>query len=459
MRIRHSMSEQASASERCACAGTAFVLTVVLAILSGSLAKADPVPLTNATATFAEFPIDTTINGNNTDTSWAIADPETTNQTLVFETTTNVGFAEGSILTFTLHQEWPTYHWELLGRFRLSVTTDDRSTFADGQASGGDVTANWTVLDPTSFTSTNGATLTKLGDGSILAGGTLPDTDVYTIVATTTLRRITGFRLEAMSDASLPTDGPGRCTDGNFVLTEFAVDIRSTGLPVPPRHVWSGSPNEASPFDTWDKAAHTITNALHLTDVGDVIIVTNGTYSGEGEINVPSGVTVQGFSGNPVDVIVDGGGATRCFSLNSGASLQGITIQNGNVNSTLPAYGGARVYCNGGIISNCVIRSCQSTAHGGALYCAGTALVKDCLIVSNGVVDAGPGVLGAGVYMANGRLDHCLVVNNTAVGAGAGGGGWNPAGIFVGHHQLHDDRQRWRIGRGRWLSGRRPARE
>ena len=53
--------------------------------------------------------------------------------------------------------------------------------------------------------------------------------DLYTIEAMTTLTGITGFRLEALFDTSLPLGGPGRANNGNFVLTEFTVDA----APVP----------------------------------------------------------------------------------------------------------------------------------------------------------------------------------------------------------------------------------
>ncbi|MCW5559391.1 MAG: hypothetical protein KIT22_16370 [Verrucomicrobiae bacterium] len=134
-------------------------------------------------------------------------------------------------MDFTLEfSNWNPYH--LLGSFRLSATTDSRATFADGLSSGGDVTANWTVLDVVSVSSLNGTTLTTQGDGSILASGFLPGTDTYTIRTTTSLVGITGFRLEGLADPSLPTDGPGRQPDnGNFILSEFSVAL--TAIPEP----------------------------------------------------------------------------------------------------------------------------------------------------------------------------------------------------------------------------------
>ena len=56
-----------------------------------------------------------------------------------------------------------------LGCFRISATTDARNEFADGLANGGDVAANWTILDPTSVTSTGGETFTA--SNSLMGSG------------------------------------------------------------------------------------------------------------------------------------------------------------------------------------------------------------------------------------------------------------------------------------------------
>ena len=81
--------------------------------------------------------------------------------------------------------------------------------------------ANWVVLQPALAVSEQGASLTIQPDQSILASGTLTDTDIYTITVVTTLRGITGVRIEALEDPSLPLTGPGRAQTGNFVLSEF----------------------------------------------------------------------------------------------------------------------------------------------------------------------------------------------------------------------------------------------
>jgi mono/diheme cytochrome c family protein len=84
---------------------------------------------------------------------------------------------------------------------------------------------NWTILDLAEFRSAGGATLTKLDDKSILAGGENPTHERYTLVAPITLPEITAVRLEALPDDSLVAKGPGRSANGNIVLTGVSVSV------------------------------------------------------------------------------------------------------------------------------------------------------------------------------------------------------------------------------------------
>jgi hypothetical protein len=211
------------------------ILTVIVfvALLSPS-AFSSPVSLQNATATFSQtcsgsFPASAAIDGSiDGSTGWAIIEcPGTSAQTAVFQTVTDQGIVGGTLFTFNLYQSYTDLAGHTLGDFRLSVTTDSRSNFADGLQTGGNVSANWIVLSPSTAIATNGATLTIEGDGSILASGTAPATSVYTVMAPTLLTGITGIRLEVLKDASLPGNGPGRFANGNFVLSELTVDAAS----------------------------------------------------------------------------------------------------------------------------------------------------------------------------------------------------------------------------------------
>ena len=78
----------------------------------------------------------------------------------------------------------------------------------------------WQVLEPKAMSATNGSTFTKEPDGSIVVSG--PNKNgVVTISAETELTGITGLRLEVLTDSRLPNKGPGRASDGNFVLNEL----------------------------------------------------------------------------------------------------------------------------------------------------------------------------------------------------------------------------------------------
>ncbi|HEY3856104.1 MAG TPA: PSD1 and planctomycete cytochrome C domain-containing protein [Verrucomicrobiae bacterium] len=87
------------------------------------------------------------------------------------------------------------------------------------------LTRDWTVLDPTSFYGSVGTKFNKLDDKSLLATGSSPPISGYTITCKTTLKGITAFRVEALTDPNLPFNGPGRAKNGNFVLTEFMVQV------------------------------------------------------------------------------------------------------------------------------------------------------------------------------------------------------------------------------------------
>ncbi len=221
-----------------AVASTRSLVFLIVVAATGPAALAVPVVLQNATATHTQggFFINQTIDGNLGGTSvvngWALDNGVggSGSETAVYETQTNLGGPGGTAFTFTLTQNFGLSI--TMGKFRLSVTTDDRGAFADGLGTGGDVTANWRILGPSTVMATGGATLTIKHDGSVLASGASPAVTVYTVTAATAVTNITGIRIEALEDSTLPALGPGRAGNGNLVLQEFTVD--AVGLPDPP---------------------------------------------------------------------------------------------------------------------------------------------------------------------------------------------------------------------------------
>jgi hypothetical protein len=185
-------------------------------------AQGAPVTLKLPTASFSQagFPVGNALDPNPKN-GWAISD-QFVHQTAVFQTSADL-FPRGGTLTFTLDQLFGLQN--TIRKFRLSVTTASRSQFADGRPSNGNLgTGIWRDVDLlVSLSSANGTTLTKLSDKSILASGSSPETDTYTVKAYTSLSGITGVRLDVLQDDATMKP-PGRSSNGNFVLTHLAVD-------------------------------------------------------------------------------------------------------------------------------------------------------------------------------------------------------------------------------------------
>ncbi|MEO1860292.1 MAG: PSD1 and planctomycete cytochrome C domain-containing protein [Verrucomicrobiales bacterium] len=89
----------------------------------------------------------------------------------------------------------------------------------------------WAILSPETMKSTGGATLSKLADNSILAGGANSQKEIYEFTAKTTAGKMTAIRLEALTHKTLPGGGPGRHSNSNFVLSEFELTAISIKKP------------------------------------------------------------------------------------------------------------------------------------------------------------------------------------------------------------------------------------
>lgn len=98
---------------------------------------------------------------------------------------------------------------------------------------------SWTVIEPARFLSKSGATLTVQPDASLLASGANPTQDVYEVTFQTAAQGITGLRIEALRDDSLPKPRQrGRSDQGEFLLTRFQAEARSL------------HPEQAAPVET-----------------------------------------------------------------------------------------------------------------------------------------------------------------------------------------------------------------
>jgi putative membrane-bound dehydrogenase-like protein len=196
--------------------------------------------LTNASATYSQqnAEVAKAIDGSTTRRNgWGLGTHVGVETTAVFELAEETGNRCSERLDFVL--QFASHDKTcLLGKFRISVTTDDRDSFANGKSNHGDVEANWTVLNPVSGRTLSTATSLQIGKDGIVVCKTemTPDYDCFYISADNPLGdEVTGFRLEALPDESLPNRGPGLSANGNFVLGE--INVR-TWRDEPPASPW-----------------------------------------------------------------------------------------------------------------------------------------------------------------------------------------------------------------------------
>jgi hypothetical protein len=193
-------------------------------------------------------------------------------------------------------------------------------------------------------------------------------------------------------------------------------------------YVSIGSASPAAPFTSWATAAANIQDAIDATSLpGSLVMVSNGVYNTGGKVAygamtnrvaVTKPVTVQSVNGSAVTVIEGNpilSSAVRGVYLTNGAALKGFTVTRG---ATINSGDETREMTGAGIW-------CPSTS----------ALVSDCLVISNSAYWDCGGVVGgtlsnctiagnaghSGGGAAGGTLNNCTLTNNSA---GSGGGLW-----------------------------------
>jgi hypothetical protein len=205
------------------------------------------------------------------------------------------------------------------------------------------------------------------------------------------------------------------------------------------------------PFTTWEQAATNIQAAVDIAPEGATILVKPGKYTGAGDnvVTINRSLTLQGESGNPADVVIDGEGARRDILVtltdeNATVTIAGVTITNG-LTAAAHGYGAGiclkhdTIAAGTAEIRQCVIAgninaSPKGFNQGGGLASRGRAgsdfhaIVTGCVFSGNTVSNSD--ACGGGVSFLNTRLTmaNCLVENNRAAGApvkyqdGYGGG-------------------------------------
>jgi hypothetical protein len=224
-------------------------------------------------------------------------------------------------------------------------------------------------------------------------------------------------------------------------------------------------PGSGTSVDPFCKIQDAINAAAGNATPPDEIVVADGIYTGTGNKNLDFGgkIIVLRSENGPAHCIIDCEGSGRGFYFHSGetaaACVEGLTIRNGNADSSIPeGGGGGGIYCRfaGPTIVNCTISRNKADVGGGGVCCfswdSPAAVLTNCSIIDNRAAERGGGVYcvggpdggpsitnctisgnivyavlsayygcgGGGVYLDGGTLTNCTISNNRASTDGGG---------------------------------------
>ncbi|MCP4257484.1 MAG: hypothetical protein GY774_08145 [Planctomycetes bacterium] len=173
---------------------------------------------------------------------------------------------------------------------------------------------------------------------------------------------------------------------------------------------------------TQERPFDTIQKGIDAASKGQIVIVLDGTYTGEGNRDIEFGgkaISVRSENG-PENCTIDCLGTQeeyhRGFSFNNhedmNSILKGFTILNGYTRQ------GGAIFCvnSSPMIVNCVIRHNEVSVDGGGIYCEGSnPTIRSCVIAGN------KASIGGGIFCDNSdpTVTLCTITENEA---GYGGG-------------------------------------
>ncbi|HGJ66049.1 TPA: hypothetical protein ENS27_11770 [bacterium] len=172
---------------------------------------------------------------------------------------------------------------------------------------------------------------------------------------------------------------------------------------------------------------NTIQQAIDSAKDGDIVLVANGIYRGEGNVNIDfkgKAITVKSENG-PKNCIIDCEAkiGTRGFTFRNketgNSIVDGFTIKNGNNSGEYPNTSGGGIYCASAspIIRNNIIIN-NSALNGGGIFSDGKAapIIENNIIANNLALREGGGIL---LSYANSVIRNNIIARNTSrVGSG-----------------------------------------
>jgi hypothetical protein len=214
---------------------------------------------------------------------------------------------------------------------------------------------------------------------------------------------------------------------GGFTRFRNDVNVADTGngtAPIVDMGGWERQENSVAQTVHVPADAATIQAAIDVAQLGDQVVLADGTYSGDGnrDLLVTQAVTIRSASGQPSACVIDAGSASRVITFRGASAasvLEGVTVTGGSAGDG----GGILVDGGSATVRGCRITANHATGNGGGGLCiqAGAApRIADCTLTAN--TTGGVGVVGGAIYVTGGSTPtviNCTLWNNTAYDASA----------------------------------------
>ena len=219
--------------------------------------------------------------------------------------------------------------------------------------------------------------------------------------------------LEAESAA---IDSPG------LEATSANDDVLSAYVPDPDGKYVSSKGSDTTGDGSYSKPYASIQKAVDAVEDGYAVYISAGTYKLTSPISINKQLTISSYNG---EVILDGQGRTRIFTLKSGAGplLQGLTIKNGH--ATNGGVADLSTFDKGNntfTISNCSFINNTAELNGGAFYIVtdqtstGRSNIRfsNCSFIDNSAGENGGVFYSMSSSDGNHTATGCLFLNNNA---------------------------------------------
>ncbi len=217
-----------------------------------------------------------------------------------------------------------------------------------------------------------------------------------------------GYAVIEVDENNVTMTWKHRLTTNMFVAAE--VFTYSSDQFSPTHHV-SPSGGNIWPYLRRDTAATNIQDAVDAAVDGDVVLVDDGTYVLDRQIEITNKAVILRSINGCGAVTIDGNNTARCLHLAfSGAVVDGFTVSGGR------GTGGGVLIDGHGELRNCVIRGNSASGFAGGICCDSGGLVLNCLVVSNSAGDCGGGL----AILMSGTVENCTVSDNNAGSSGGG---------------------------------------